>query len=166
MAEIRDEVYPRRIRILHWTVLALVLVQLLSADFMSAFFRRAQDLPLGTLPDNFGAYIHALGGATILVLMIIRFISRLKLGTPPKPRDLSPPLRLLASLNHFAFYVVLVLLPLTGVSALFFARDFGDVHEALKNVLYVLIGLHVAGIVYHMFILRDGVLWRMIRVGR
>jgi cytochrome b561 len=166
MATIAEQVYPRQLRALHWMVVALVIVQLFSADWMEDFFRRAEHLPLGTLPDTAGSALHALSGATILVLMAVRFLIRLKYGTPPLPSDLPRGLQLLALTNHFAFYAVLVLMPLTGLSALMFARDLGAVHEALKNVLYVLVGLHLAGVAFHMFVLRDGLLWRMLVIRR
>lgn len=163
MATIAEQVYPRSIRILHWAVVALVVVQLVSADWMEEFFRRAEDgLPLGTLPDTAGSVLHALSGATILTLMIIRFFIRQKAGVPPPPKDLPRALQLLARANHLTFYAVLVLLPLSGVASLLIARDFGDVHEALKNVLYVLVALHLSGVAFHTFILRDGVVWRML----
>jgi cytochrome b561 len=166
MPQIAYQVYPRPIRILHWTIVGLIALQLLSADFMEAFFRRVEDQPVGILPDNAGALMHAAGGVLILILMAARFLMRLKLGTPPIPRDLAPPLRILARLNHFAFYVVLVLLPLSGASAVFFAREFGDIHETLVIVLFVIIGLHLAGVAFHMIVLRDGLLWRMLAIRR
>jgi cytochrome b561 len=166
MPDVSAHPYPRQIRILHWLILGLVIVQWITASWMEEFFRRAKDLELGTLPDTLGASLHALFGASILLLMLARLILRFKLGTPRPPSDAPRALQNLALANHLAFYLVLVLLPLTGVASLFFARDFAAAHVTLKTLLLVLIGLHVAGVLYHMLWLKDGLLWRMLRIGR
>lgn len=159
--EVARETHHQHIRTLHWLIVALVIGQWISAGGMEAFFARAADQP-GVLPDSFGAAWHMSFGIAILLLMCGRFVLRLKVGTPDVPHDLARPLRRLARLTHFAFYVVLVMLPLTGLAALFFARDFAAAHILLKNALLVLAGLHILGVAYHMAVLRDGLLWRMI----
>jgi cytochrome b561 len=163
MVDVAREPYPRKIRILHWTIVGLILVQWISAGWMEEFFRRVRDQPVGVLPDNAGAIIHALFGASILVLMLARLVIRIKSDAPGPPRDLSRPLWMLSLTNHLAFYAVLVAMPLTGLASLYFARDFAAAHVALKNLLLALIALHVAGVAYHMLVLRDGALWRMLK---
>ena len=153
--------YARPQVALHWLIAALVVVQWLSADAMGEFFDRYADSGPPGLPDG-GALVHAAVGGTILVLMILRFLARLRYGAPPPPADLPRYLSLAARLNHYAFYVVLILLPLTGVTALFLATEAADLHELLKSLLLVLIGAHVLGAAYHAFLRRDGVVWRML----
>ncbi len=90
-----------------------------------------------------------------------------------------------ARLNHWALYALLFALPLSGwlmssaanrpaswfgLAQLpdFIAPDPGSrrcsrrLHELLVNVLFVLVGLHVAAALKHQFVDRDGLLWRML----
>jgi cytochrome b561 len=39
---------------------------------------------------------------------------------------------------------------------------FEEAHEILANVLIALVAVHVVAALYHHFILRDAVLWRML----
>lgn len=161
------ETYHPAIVILHWTIVALILGQLLSADGMEDFFRGADDTGIAPgLPGGGAALIHACIGASILILVITRFIIRMNSHVPPPPSDLPKPLQLVARATHYGLYATLIALPLSGVTALFITPEAGDVHEALKNVLYVLAGAHVLGALTHLIVLRDGVFWRMLPVGR
>ena len=146
---------------LHWAIVALVVVQLASSDGMEAFWEKNENGP-PRLPDDAGALLHAGSGALILALMILRVLARRRYGAPPLPADLPNFLKRVAHLNHYALYATLLLLPPTGVLALFVFTDAADIHELLKNLLFVLIGLHVAGAAFHAFIRRDGVVWRII----
>jgi cytochrome b561 len=90
-----------------------------------------------------------------------------------------------ARLNHWALYVLLFALPLTGwlmSSAAnrpaswfglvqlpdFVAPDerleeaFEAAHEFLVNALFALVGLHVAAALKHQFVDRDGLFLRML----
>ena len=86
------ETYATPQIVLHWTIVALIIVQLLSADGMSEYFEPAKEA--GTAPGFPGvslALAHAASGATILVLVILRFALRLRYGAPPPPQDLRVP---------------------------------------------------------------------------
>jgi cytochrome b561 len=71
-----------------------------------------------------------------------------------------------ARATHYGLYATLILLPLTGATALLVTPEAGDVHEALKNLLYVLAGAHILGALTHLIVLRDGVFWRKLPIGR
>jgi cytochrome b561 len=104
---------------------------------------------------------------------------------PPAPADLSPGLRILARATHWAFYLVLILLPLMGWLAAnaygstprllgliplpkllgpnqAAAETIGGVHKVLATLLLALITAHVSGALYHALVKRDGVIWRML----
>jgi cytochrome b561 len=147
--------------VLHWAIVALVIVQLASSDGMEAFWDRNENGPPG-LPDGGAALLHAGSGALILVLMILRVVARLRYGAPPLPPDLPDLVSRLAHVNHYALYATLLLLPPTGVLALFVFTGAADIHELLKNLLLVLVALHVLGAAFHAFIRRDGVVWRIL----
>jgi cytochrome b561 len=161
------ETYARPLIILHWMIVALIIGQMLSADGMSDFFDAAKDSDIAPgLPPSGGALIHASMGAGILILVIVRLIIRMNSRVPPPPADLPPLLQLVSRVTHFALYAVLVALPLSGAAALFISPEAGDVHEALKNALYVIAGLHIAGALTHLLIFRDGVFFRMLPIFR
>jgi cytochrome b561 len=149
---------------LHWAVVALVVVQWFSHDAMEDFWDRVEDGAASGLPDNSVALIHLASGAGILVLMLIRIVARRRFGAPPLPADMSPLLKLAARLNHYAFYVVLILLPLSGASAILLGIEAAaDVHSTLVPLLFLLLAAHLAGVAFHAFIRRDGVVWRMLK---
>lgn len=167
MAHYDRDRYATPIVVLHWVIVALVLSQLLTADGMENFFEPAKDSDVAPgFPAPSAALIHAGIGATILALMLARFVMRMRTHVPPPPSDLPRLLQLFARFTHYALYATLVLLPLTGVTALLVTPEAGDAHKALKNVLYVLAGAHVLGALTHLVILRDGVFWRMVPIGR
>jgi cytochrome b561 len=159
--------YARPQIVLHWTIVALIIVQMLSADGMSAYFEPAKEAGMAPgLPGPGLALAHAMSGATILVLVILRFALRLRYGALPPPRDLPRVLQIIARFTHYALYAVLLLLPFSGATTLLISPEAGDVHQALKNVLYALAAAHVLGALTHLVILRDGVFWRMIPIRR
>ena len=160
------ETYAKPQIILHWLIDALVVAQFLSADDMQKFFEKAEDAKvLAGFPTGTTAMVHALGGAAILVLMLIRLALRMSYGAPPPPASLSPMLQRLSRAAHYSFYVLLAAVPVTGALALYVNSDIGDAHVILKNVLVAVIVAHVAGALAHVFYFKDGVVRRMIPKG-
>jgi cytochrome b561 len=148
---------------LHWIVAALIVVQWITHDAMEDFWDAVEHGEAGGLPEGPTALIHLGSGATILVLMLARALTRLRFGAPPLPSDLPRIIRLAAHLNHFAFYVLLIATPLAGLAAVFLrSDDAADLHGTLVWLLILLIGLHVAAVIYHTFVRRDGLIWRML----
>jgi cytochrome b561 len=94
--------------------------------------------------------------------MLSRVLLRLRHGAPPLPADLNPLLKLAAHLDHFALYATLILLPLTGVTALFVWTGAADLHGLLVLLLFALVALHLLGVAFHTFVRRDGLVWRML----
>jgi len=161
---------------LHWAILALLILQVTLGKI-------AHELPVG-LERLVMMSRHKSVGITILALAVIRLAWRWT-DSPPA----SPPMprwqALVAHLNHWGLYALLFALPITGwlmssaanrpvswfgLAQLpnFIAPDarlkevFEEAHELLVNVLFVLVGLHVAAALKHQFIDRDGLLFRML----
>ena len=157
----------------HWLIVALVLLQFAS-----------KLMPPGALSRQTLNYWHLAIGPAILLLMLLRLAWRLTHTPPPAPEDLSPPLRLLARLTHWAFYAILIVLPIGGwLSASGFGAHptmlglfslprlitpdkaagnwYGQVHGAFAWMLLALIALHITGALYHVAVKKDGVLGRM-----
>lgn len=164
-------------RAFHWLVVALVAAQLVVALVLPAV------LPAST--ENALIAWHVSLGPTILLVMLLRLAWRLTHTPPPAPVDLSPGLRLLARATHWAFYAVLIVLPVLGWIATNayggtprllgfiplprlvapdkpFAESVGAVHATVAAALMALIVLHVSGALYHALVKRDGVMGRML----
>ena len=124
--------------------------------------------------------IHKPLGIAILVLALVRLAVRLHYGTPPLPPDLPEPMKLAAKLSHYAFYVLMLAMPLIGWGMLSAAAYpvvlFGGVHlpailpqsDSLHALLwnahfylaflfFALVLLHIAAALFHALVRRDGV---------
>ena len=168
--------YDLGAQVLHWLVFALVFVQFLIGWTMPEIRR---DVPQQELIDW-----HLSVGAMLMFVVALRLGWRI--GHPaPLVTGMKAWERNLAKLAHGLLYLLLLVIPVLGwVAAGYFgykvrlfdlfalpsladgtmewAREVGDVHAVLTNVLIGVVGLHVAGALYHYFILRDRVMQRML----
>lgn len=149
---------------LHWAVVVLVAFQYVAHSGMEASWNAlrggAQALP-GSMSLT---YLHIAAGVGILLLALTRIGLRLTRGAPPPPDDEPKLLQLFAEGVHYAIYVLLLLLPISGGVAWFLAIEVaGSIHVLLKNILLAAIFLHVAGALFQHFIRRSDVLMRMLR---
>lgn len=148
--------------VLHWMIACLVVLQFLLADSMEDAFDALEDT--GIAEPTLWSNLHIAGGLTIFVLMLVRLYLRMTRGTPPAPAQEPPLMQMGAQAVHWAFYAMLVLLPLSGAVAYYRQSEAAaEVHGVLKVILLVLIGLHVAGALYHRLVLRTTLLSRMTR---
>ncbi len=154
--------YSRSQIILHWVTMVFVALQYIFHDYISdAFERSLEGAQISPTP---GIASHVIGGGVILILVIWRLSLRLTRGTPKPPQSEAPALRFLSHVVHWGFYVLLVLLPLSGAVAWFGGVEpAAEAHEVLRALLMLTIVLHVAGAVYHRVVLRSGVMERMLR---
>lgn len=154
--------YSRTQIALHWLIAAVIVMQWLTSDAMGDAFRPlARGLAQSPALDA-GSWVHLVGGVAVLLLVLIRFGLRLGHGTPPAPPELTPPLVWLSKAVHWAFYLVLLLLPVSGLAALLINVDASDPHGVLFNILILLVILHLSGVLFHSIVLRDGLIRRML----
>jgi cytochrome b561 len=158
-------------RLLHW-LMAICILAMLFIGVAMASTVMPKYLTLVS--------IHKPVGIAILVLAIIRLLVRLGYGAPPLPADLPEPMKLAAHLSHYAFYALMIGMPLIGWGMLSAAAYpivlFGGVHlppilppsDSLHTLLwdahfylafafFALILLHFAAALFHALIRRDGV---------
>ena len=92
-------------RLLHWVTAVCILAMLFIGVGM-----------LSTVKPKYLTLvsIHKPLGIAILVLALIRLAVRLRYGAPPLPADLPEPIKLGAQLSHYAFYVLMIGMPLLG----------------------------------------------------
>lgn len=183
MAETRSAPasYDAVYKTLHWVIVALVAIQFFTKLVSPKTFA-------GVTEDGLNAW-HVAVGPTILLLMLVRFAWRLTHQPPPPPRDLAPALRLLSRATHWAFYALLIAVPILGwVSASGYGvrpsllgliplptlaaqskslgESVGGVHRVLAWGLLAVIALHICGAMYHALAKEDGVFKRMMPFGR
>lgn len=153
--------YSRAQVIIHWAVVALILFQL--------FFHEGMEMAFDARMDGEGAagnpVPHIIAGVLVLVLAAARVIIRLRRGAPPHPEGQPAILGVLANVTHGLIYVLLFLLPISGAVAWFGGVEgAGDVHGGpLRLALIAVVILHVTGALVQQFVLRSGVLMRMLK---
>jgi cytochrome b561 len=162
-------------RLLHWTMFALIAVQVVGGLAIE-WFPRASDGRVFMLST------HTTLGIVAFLLVLARIARRLaERGLPPEG-----PLwqRRLASAAHGPLYALMVAVPLVGYLLAdargrgipFFGLDMPewiatdrnlahtleDVHSTLAWVLVGVVALHAAAALWHHFVLKDDTLRRML----
>lgn len=148
---------------LHWTIAALVVLQLVYNEPMQqAFDARVGEGRLA-LPGA-GALVHVVAGTAVLLLAVVRVFVRFRRGVPA-PHATKPKLVTWAGeATHFALYAMIFAMPLTGLVAWLFAIEgIAALHEIGRLVFIPLIGLHVVGALAEHFVFRNDGLMRMFR---
>jgi cytochrome b561 len=173
--------YTSTAKVLHWLVLALLIIQFTLAWTMPHIGRN-------TVPETL-INLHFSFGIVILAVVVIRLVWR---WTHPEPAPLDglPPWQVTtARIVHYLLYLLLLVLPVLGwVNASFRGYDVspfglftlpklvatrapgfgwtGDVHVWLSTyALLGLVGLHVIAALYHAT-RKDGVFSRMLPARR
>ena len=168
------EPYSKRMVIIHWATLALLLAAWCLGDVLVD----ARNEKSATLT---GYLIHALVGGTVLLLTVLRLTFRSVDGVPPPVGN--SVMDTVARGVHYGLYVLLVLLSATGFMTLL-TSSVGDAlmradakllpvkytgpsvaphaaHDILVTVLIVVVLIHVLGVIKHQFIMKDGLMRRM-----
>ena len=147
---------------IHWLVFLLVIAAYCAMEFRG-FFPRS-DRPLINM-------IHVSCGISILVLMVVRLLLRLKNPTPPIVPKPKPMMTGLAHLGHLVIYLLFIALPVIGLVMMYnrgnpwfaFGMTMPYAAEAntLANLGYFVIGLHAAAALAHHYFWKDNTLLRM-----
>ncbi len=165
--------YSNRMVIMHW----LTLVLMIAAWFLGEEVHDARKAEAGATVAGYVA--HALAGAAVLLLTVLRLAFR-KADGVPAPIGRSTMDKIATGVHH-SLYLLLFLLPVSGMvqvmtsdvgkailagDATLLPRKFDgvmahEVHEILVTVVILLVGVHVLGALKHQFVLKDGLLKRM-----
>ena len=131
---------------IHWTIVGLLGLQIVTQNWMEVFVERAEaGVPPGGWATFMG-YAHMVIGTSIFVLMLIRIYDLVKVGRPDHdPREPSWAVWL-ATANHWAFYAILLAMPPAGALAYLLGNDFlGEIHGWAGVALVALVILHITG---------------------
>ncbi len=164
-------------KLLHWLI-ALTIFFMLAVGFVMTDMKPS--------PDMFKLYnIHKSTGMILLALVCVRVAWKAVNIQPVLPPSIPKFERILAHLGHFALYVLMFAMPLTGwlmsSAAGFSVSVFGwftapnligaepgwkgtlrDAHEAIAWMIIVMVSLHALAALLHHFYYRNNVLRRML----
>ena len=161
-------------KVLHWTMAAMILAMLAIGSHMVVSIRH-----YGLL-----VAVHRPLGIAILVLALVRIVNRLAFRPPPLPPTVRPPERVVALASEYTLYALMVAMPLIGWGMLSAAAYpvtlWGPVHlppilphnaalyaglrrahTVLAYLLFVTFLGHLGAVLFHTWVVRDGLLRRM-----
>lgn len=147
--------------VLHWLIAILIGANYLLGDAMSdAFKALVRSGGAGTIDG--GANAHRAIGVAVVVLLLVRVALRVLKGAPAEVPT-TKLMQLAAKAGHLALYILMFAVPFSGFLAFNgLSRDLGEVHEVLTNLLMLLAFGHALLAFYHHYILKGGILSRMI----
>ena len=161
----------------HWTIAALLLVQIPLAWYMI-------ELPLG--PDKLGKYVlHKSMGMLLFTLAVSRLVWALISQRPALPASIPRWEKLVAKLSQALLYILVILMPVTGwlmssaanVPVVIFGlirlpnlvepdktfmEGMQSAHEIQSILLLILIGGHLLAALKHHFLSRNDILRSML----
>ena len=165
-------------QLVHWLTALFVICGWLLGTFLD-------DIPKGP-PRAFGLAAHMTLGQCVFVLVLVRLIWR-HANPPPAPEKtrFGKALEVIAKLNHYLLYALLIAVPLLGVFVQLKRGNalpvfgFGDlpspwpadrttarvilrVHEVCADALLILAGVHAGAALVHHYVFRDRTLARML----
>ncbi|TCP21001.1 cytochrome b [Rhodovulum adriaticum] len=147
---------------LHWAVVVLVALQFLfSGGIASAF---GDFLETGEKAFSIFVAGHVVVGLAILILAVWRIVLRMLHGVPAPDASHSPAQIMVARVMYGLFYLLMVLLPVSGMVAWSQGSEIaGNVHSVLRAVMLLLIVLHIAAALAGQYIKKDGTMTRMMK---
>ena len=146
---------------LHWVVVLLVVAQLVTSESMGEAWEAVEEGGVPVVSAMVWAHVNA--GIAVLLLVLWRIGLRLRRGAPPAPAG-SALMQVAGRGSQFALYALLVLVPLSGLMAWFGgSQAAAEAHVLMKNIILILILLHVGVAIFHQFVLKDGLMDRMSR---
>ncbi|WP_374435775.1 cytochrome b [Tabrizicola sp.] len=106
---------------------------------------------------------HVAIGLAILALVVVRVLVRLGRGAPAAPGEPGSLSVMAADWGHRLIYLLMIAVPLGGISVFFLGLDVGEVHGLAANLLMLVVLGHALMALYHQYVLKDGLLRRMMR---
>lgn len=142
---------------LHWLVAVLIVIAWFTGEGAEEAMELVEEG--GTI----GFVPHVAMGLAILALVVVRLLVRLSRGAPAAPGNPGSPAVKAAEWGHRLIYLLMIAVPLGGISVFFLALDVGDMHGLAANVLMLVVLGHVLMALYHQYVVKDGLLRRMMK---
>lgn len=161
--------------VLHWLLAVMVILGLVMGG------TTLSETPNSDPQKLFYLKAHMSMGILILVLMLVRLLTRFMTAKPPHADIGNSLLNKLGTATHYALYLIVILMAgsgfaianmaglpdiLFGGSGAALPADFSEypprlAHGVLSTVLALLIAGHVGAFLYHQFIRKDSLFSRM-----
>ncbi len=146
---------------LHWIVAGLIAIQFMVFDEMGRPFRVLMESGVRTYDTT--VVMHIAIGGSILLLTLWRLAVRLRNGTPPAPETEPAWGRTASRIAAVLFYILLVLLPISGSVAWFgMTGPAAGAHEFMTNLLIALVLVHVGAVIVHQYVWKTSILREML----
>lgn len=153
--------YSRLQMALHWATAALIGANWLVSEGMEEALDTRLD---GGVAGGLTVQWHVWAGSALLVLVLARIVVRLAQGAPAAA-GAKGPMDWLASAGHGVLYLLMLAVPALGAVTWFLKIDAtGELHVLAMNLLMVVILGHAAMAIFHHYVLKDGLLKKMIPV--
>lgn len=173
------DAYGSVAKFLHWLIALLVIVMLIGGISLSY-------IPQGSFRSLL-VQMHKSTGVTILILMVLRLLWRWVNPYPTLPSAMNAAEKMLARAAHLLFYILLIIMPLTGIVMSMAAGypvpfwgittlhwNFIPVQKSLSHLMFnwhgylawaigILIAIHTLAALKHHLIDKDNVLKRIWR---
>lgn len=143
---------------LHWLIAGGVLFNYIVSSGMGRALHQRLEAAEVTVPI---AGLHVWAGAAVMVLVVVRIGLRLVRGGPAaEPGGLGK----VAAAVHGLLYLLMLAVPVSGALAWFGGVEAAaDPHGMLASLLVALAGAHALAALVHHYVMKDGVLRRMLR---
>lgn len=157
--------YPKKIVCIHWITAALIISALIIGFIL-------EDLQSNIRMQSMN--LHKSFGIMVFILLFIRIIFRLVSKIPPMPEQIKRIEQIAAGIGHFSFYVLMAIVPLSGLlmvwakgynAGLFglklpvllsaspnLAEIFSEVHEISAAFLLLSLFGHISAVIKHYVI--------------
>jgi cytochrome b561 len=142
---------------LHWAIALLILAAWLSAEGAEEALEAIED------GGTAGFVPHVAFGLAMLTLVVLRLVVRLSRGAPAAPGVPGSLQVKAAEWGHRVIYLLMIAVPLGGISIWFGGMDNGDIHGAFANLLLIVVLGHTLMALYHHYVLKDGLIRRMMK---
>ncbi|MBJ7553626.1 cytochrome b [Marinomonas spartinae] len=146
---------------LHWAIAVLIIANYFISDGMGHMLR--QHIEDSASTPNWVGDFHIYVGLAILGLMVVRVFVRLFSKTPEQKTTGNGTLDKISHWVHIALYWLMFLVPAFGAASWYLKiHVLGDIHQITMNIMMSLILLHALAALFHQYVLKDGLLLRML----
>ncbi len=154
--------YFASVKVAHWAILLLSILQFPTARAIQR--THLQHNPFGVVSqfDLFLHQVHAWSGWIIGGLSAVMLLQRLRGKTPPLPAGMRRWQVSASVAGHILLYATLASLVVTGTGAMYLWQGFAPIHTTLLWIGVTLVVAHVLAALWHHFVRRDGLLWRIL----
>lgn len=142
---------------LHWLIAILIVTAWFTGEGAEEAMEVVEEG--GTV----GFVPHVAVGLSILALVVVRVLVRLTRGAPAAPGAPGSLSVLAADWGHRLIYLLMIAVPLGGISVFFLGLDVGEIHGLAANLLMLVVLGHALMALYHQYVLKDGLLRRMMK---